>query len=220
MVADVLITQIYFTAVQILLFFFVVSALFGSVFISVLLQTAKNIGLTAYIGDMIVGIVVLELAPFITTLLVALRTGSAINAEIAVMKVNRELDALEAYGIDIINYLFLPRIVCVIISVTLLSWLFSVISIISGFLLSNLIFDIGLFTYSEIIIKAVNFTDFFIVFIKSAAFGFFITLIPLYYGQKANYEMTAVPISVLNGMVSVFIAIFIIEGLALAARFI
>ncbi len=216
---EVMTTQIYFTAVQILTFFVIVSALFGSLFIGLTLFGIKQIGLTDYVGDFIAGIVVLELSPLLTVLLIALRSGSAINAEIAVMKVNRELDALQSFDIDIVEYLFLPRIIAVMVSVTLMSALFSIIVTLSGFVFSNLIFDMGVNAYTGLIAKAIRYQDFLIIAGKSLAFGFFITFIPLYYGSRAGRELTAVPVAVLRGMVNVFIAIVVIEVLSLVARF-
>ncbi|HNT27061.1 MAG TPA: ABC transporter permease [bacterium] len=216
---EIAVTQIYFTAVQLLGFFIVVSVVFGSLFIGMTLFVIKEIGLTGYIGDFIAGVVVLEMAPIMTTLLIALRSGSAINAEMAVMKANRELDALEAFGVDIANYLFLPRIVAVMVSVVLLSALFAIIVTASGLVFSAIIFDMSFNTYTELIAKAIEYRYFTIMVVKSAAFGFFITFIPLYYGSRAGYQLTAVPVAVLRGMVNVFIAIIIIEVLSLVARF-
>ncbi len=216
---DILTTQIYFTAVQILGFFIVVSVLFGSLFIGMTLFVIKEIGLTSYIGQFIAGVVVLEMAPLVTVLLIALRSGSAINAEMAVMKVNRELDALTAFNIDIARYLFLPRIIAVMVSVVLLSSLFAIIVTLSGLIFSALIFGMGFNAYADLIAKAIEYKDFLILMVKSAAFGFFITFIPLYYGSRAGYQLTAVPVSVLRGMVNVFIAIVVIEVLSLVARF-
>jgi len=72
-------------------------------------------------------------------LLIALRSSSAINTEIAVMKVNNELKTLDVFNIDVISYLFLPRIINGVVSVVLLSSLFSILALLSGLLFSNLI---------------------------------------------------------------------------------
>jgi len=87
----VLINQIYFTSIQILPLFFVVSICFGVISLARFGQYLRDLGLFDYFGHMLMGFVVTEFAPFITVLLIALRSGSAINTEIAVMKVNRNL---------------------------------------------------------------------------------------------------------------------------------
>ena len=83
-VRSVLINQIYFTSVQILPLFFAVSICFGVIFIGAGGQYLRDIGLFGFFGHMLMGFVVIEFAPFITVLLIALRSGSAINTEIAV----------------------------------------------------------------------------------------------------------------------------------------
>jgi hypothetical protein len=76
----VLVNQIYFTAVQILPLFITVSIIFGSLLIGIVFTLIKEFGLAEYLGSILMGFVVTELAPFITVLLIALRSSSAINA--------------------------------------------------------------------------------------------------------------------------------------------
>ena len=139
----VLINQIYFTSVQILPAFLLVSAFFGSLFIGVVFQVLKDLGLVALLGNVLMGLIVTELSPFFTVLLITLRSGAAINAEMAAMQVNREIKALETFRIDIIDYLLAPRVVSGVISVVLLSFLFSIVLMTSGILFSRVIFDIS-----------------------------------------------------------------------------
>jgi phospholipid/cholesterol/gamma-HCH transport system permease protein len=216
----VLVNQIYFTAVQILPLFLVGSVVFGSLLIGVIFQMITNLGLADYLGKIVMGILVVELAPLMTALLIALRSGSAINAEMAVMKVNKEINTLEVFNIDAINYLFIPRIVTGMISVAMLNSLFSVVVLVSGVLFSNLIFGMSFETYTGILLNSANLSDIILSIIKAAAFGFFVTLIPIRSGIAATDELTSIPITVLRGMVKVFIAILIIEVLSLFVRMI
>ena len=216
----VLINQIYFTAVQILPLFITVSIIFGSLLIGIVFQVIKELGLAEYLGSILMGFVVTELAPFITVLLIALRSSSAINTEIAVMKVNQELNTLALFNIDVLDYLFVPRIITGMVSVVLLSSLFSILVLTSGMLFSMFIFGMGLDAYANILLNSARFSDIVIMLSKCMTFGFFITLIPIRFGLRASYELTSIPVAVLNGMVKVFIAIVIIEVLSLVIRFI
>ncbi len=166
------------------------------------------------------GLLVIELAPLITALLIALRSGSAINAEIAVMKVNQELKTLEVFNIDVIDYLFVPRIINGVLSVSLLTSLFSVVVLISGLLFSNFIFGMSFDAYANVLLNSTNLADIILSIVKAAAFGFFITMIPIRSGLNATHELTSIPVSVLHGMVKVFIAILMIEVLSLILRMI
>ena len=216
---DVLVMQIFFTAYQLFAFFAVLSAVFGSIFIGIIFHLVKSLGLVQYLGDIIMGIVVLEISPLITVVLLALRSSSAINSEIAVMKVNREIDALESFKIDPVIYLFLPRIISFIISVTLLSSLFAIIVLFSGFLFSSAMFDMSGGIFTDMIAKSITVFDIFLFYVKSVFFGFFISVIPLYNGWRTHYRFTDVPVSVLRGMMGVFMSIVIVEVVSLVARF-
>lgn len=214
----VLIDQIYFTSVQILPLFLTVAIIFGSVLVVILMQVIKELGMVQYIGRLMIGFMVNELAPFITVLLIALRSSSAINTEIAVMKVNKELKTLEVFNIDSTNYLFLPRIINGVISVVFMNSLFSIVVLATGLLFSKLIFEMSFNMYTDVLLNSIVFSDIIILYLKCATYGFFITLIPILYGLSASNELTSIPISVLNGMVRVFIAIVIIEVLSLILK--
>jgi phospholipid/cholesterol/gamma-HCH transport system permease protein len=214
----VLISQIYFTSVQILPVFLLVSIVLGSLLIGIVFQLLKQLGLTDYFGNVLMGLIVTELSPFFTVLFITLRSASAINAEMAVMKVNGEIKTLETFRIDVINYLLIPRIINGIVSLVLLSSLFSIVLMFSGILFSRIIFGMSTDVYVNILLNSTNFSDIIISLIKCAVFGFFITLIPIRFGLRASHEFTSIPIAVSGGMVSVFTAIIIIEVLSLITK--
>jgi phospholipid/cholesterol/gamma-HCH transport system permease protein len=214
----VLVSQIYFTAIQILPLFLTVSVIIGFLITGMFLHILKELGLAEYLGRIIMGLVVTELAPFITVLLLALRSSSAMNTEIATMKVNKELHTLEVFNIDVINYLFFPRVLSGVISTVLLSGILSIVVLASGFVCSKLIFGMSIDAYANLLLNSAKFSDIIILIIKCSTFGFFITLIPIRSGLNASDELTSIPIAVLNGMVKVFIAIVVIEVLTLIAR--
>jgi phospholipid/cholesterol/gamma-HCH transport system permease protein len=164
------------------------------------------------------GLIVTELSPFLTVLLITLRSSAAINTEMAVMKVNKEIKTLEMFRIDIIDYLLMPRIINGIISIVLLSSLFSIVLLVSGNLFSWLIFGMSMDVYSNLLLNSTNFSDIWIALVKCAVYGFFITLIPIRFGLRASHELTSIPIVVSQGMVNVFAAILIIEVLSLLTK--
>ncbi|NTW76741.1 MAG: ABC transporter permease, partial [Syntrophaceae bacterium] len=149
---------------------------------------------------------------------ITLRSSSAINAEMAVMKVDGEIKTLETFRIDVIDYLLIPRIINGIISLVLLSGLFSIVLMSSGIIFSWVIFGISIDVYSSILLNSADFSYIIISLIKCVILGFFITLIPIRSGLSASKEFTSIPISVSNGMVNVFIAIIIIEVLSLVTK--
>jgi phospholipid/cholesterol/gamma-HCH transport system permease protein len=214
----VLVNQIYFTSVQILPVFIFASIVLGSLLIGIAFQLLKQLGLTDYLGNVLMGLIVTELSPFFTVLFITLRSSSAINTEMAVMKVDGEIKTLETFGIDVINYLLIPRIINGIVSLVLLSSLFSIVLMFSGIIFSWIIFGISIDVYSNILLNSASVSDMVISLIKCAVFGFFITLIPIRSGLRASREFTSIPISVSGGMVNVFTAIIIIEVLSLVTK--
>lgn len=215
---NVLITQIYFTSVQILPFFLFVCIVFGSLLIGIVFTLLKELGLSEFIGPILMGLIVTELCPFLTVLLITLRSSAAINTEMAVMKVNREMKTLETFHIDVLDYLLAPRVLNGIISIVLLSSLCAIVLLSSGILFAGLIFGMHIHVYTSILLRSTQFFDLLIALFKCAIFGFFITLIPIRFGLRASHELTSIPISVSTGMVNVFIAILTIEVLSLLTK--
>jgi len=211
----VLVKQIYFTAVTIIPLFTMMAIIFGSIIIGVVISLASVYGLQDSIGSILITFSVDEFAPFFTALLISLRSGTAVNTEISVMSVNNELNTLKEYKIDLINYLFLPRIISGIISVTSLSILFALIMLSSGYLFTLFYMNMDFHTYSSLLLTAIELSDVIILLSKGIAFGFVAMIIPIYSGLNTANSYTAIPISVLNGMVKLFIALFIIEVLSL-----
>jgi len=144
---DILIKQIYFTSVQLLPLLFFVGLVFGAIFVSLIVRFALDYALKDHIGTITISLVFNQFAPLMTVLLLALRSGAAINTEIAVMKVSKELNTLRAFNIDVIVYLFLPRIIAGIISTILLASFLSIVMFLSGYLYLLIFFEVGLDLY-------------------------------------------------------------------------
>jgi len=217
----VFIHQFYYTAIQVLPLFIFMAVIFGTIVNGMAFQVIKNLGLTDYLGSLLMGFIVTEIAPFVTVLLIALRSSSAINAEIAVMKVNRELETLNIFNIDLITYLLVPRILSGMLSMVLLSSLFSILVLAIGLFVSSAIFGMGIDDYIGVLLHSTSLQDIIITLLKCGTFGFFIILIPIRCGLNASEEdLTSIPKSVLIGMVRIFLAIVFIEVLSLTIRFI
>lgn len=127
-----------------------------------------------------------ELGPVVTALLFAGRAGSAMTAEIGLMKSTEQLSALEMMAVDPHKFVFAPRFVATVITVPLLSLLFIAMGIFGAYLVAVgwLGVDVGSFwsqmqshvDWNEDVLNGV---------IKSIAFGFLIAMISLYQGHAA-----------------------------------
>lgn len=215
---SVLLKQIYFTVVQILPSFLLIGILFGSLAIGYVITLAIEFGLKDQIGSILLGFTFYEFAPLFTALLIALRSGAAVNTEIAVMQVSGELNTLKKFDIALIDYLFLPRIISGMISNVALSLLFAILMLVGGYLFTLIYMNMNLQTYTYTIFHSVEIKHLIFLITKSMAFGFVIMLIPIYSGLTTTKTFNAIPIAVLKGMVRLFIAIFTIEGVTFFLR--
>ncbi|KIM11460.1 MAG: hypothetical protein KU37_04385 [Sulfuricurvum sp. PC08-66] len=211
----VLVRQVYYTSVQLLPFYITLSVIVGSAVVGIMVSTAMSFNLTAKIGYFIVQIILDEMAPFITVLLLALRSGAAINTEMAVMKVSGETKTLDYFGINPFVYLYLPRVLNGMISMVMLSGLFVFVALFSGYIVLVFFLKMGMTTYIMTITEAITLVDIATLVIKSMLFGYVLSSIPVYRGNKTMMTYNAIPIAVLQGMVKLFVAIIVIEVLSL-----
>ena len=214
--------QIYFTAWQILPGFALFSALFSVLIIEIVGRTASDYGLYAYALELIVRVLVLEMLPLMTALFVALRTGAAINTEVALMQIQNELGALERIGIDPFRLELLPRVVGGTISVLALTAVNIVVALV---LARIMIIDLNPWAlppgeFARVIGKVLDFPAFGVLWVKTFAFGLAVTVIPISEGLRTPKKLFHAPIAVLRGMVRLFFALMVIELAALTALYV
>ncbi len=217
---DVVIKQVYFTAIQILPVFLGYALVISWLMISIILSTARDFGLTGFATEMTIRVLILELLPFLTALFIALRSGSAINTEIALMQVNNELDALAHCQVPPMQFEFLPRLIGGVISVLTLAGLASLLTLCLAY---GSIYGLnlaGFDAFTQTIAKIFNGAVVVGFFVKCILFGLAVTLIPVTAGLETPKKLFMVPVSVLRGMMRVFFAIVAIEVVSLALQYI
>ena len=132
-VLNVLVRQVLFTGVEAWRFMAMISLLVG---VSIVVQAElwlNKVGQSGLLGPILVVVVVREVAPLLTNFVVIGRSGAAIATELANMRVNGEIELLDAQGLDPMIYLVLPRVWGVAISVFCLTIVFIVVCFASGF---------------------------------------------------------------------------------------
>ena len=214
--------QIYFTAWQILPGFTAFAALFSILIIEIVGTTARRYGLYEYALELIVRILVLEILPLATALFIALRTGAAINTEIALMKIQNELDALQRMGIDPLRLELLPRVVGGTISVLALI----LVNIVVALWLTHLLivdfhpWNLTSGDFTRIMGKVLDLQALLVLWVKALAFGLAVTVIPISEGLSTPQQLYKAPVSVLRGMVRLFFTLMLIEGIALVVVYV
>jgi phospholipid/cholesterol/gamma-HCH transport system permease protein len=217
---DVVVKQVYFTAVQILTVFLGYALVISWLIITIILSTARDFGLTQFASEMTIRVLVLELLPFLTALFIALRSGSAINTEIALMQVNNELDALAHCKVPPMQFEFLPRLIGGVISAVLLAGLAGLLALLLTYLSIYGLSMAGVAPFTQTVAKVFNFHILGGLVAKCALFGLAVTLIPVTAGLETPKKLFMVPVSVLRGMMRVFFAIVAIEVVSLALKYI
>lgn len=209
--------QIYFTAWQILPGFAAFSAMFSVLIIVIVGETAKDYGLYQYALELVVRILVLEILPLMTALFVALRTGAAINTEVALMKIQNELGALERMGVDPFRLELLPRVIGGTVSVLAMT----AVNIVIGLALAHLmIVDLQPWSlppgeFSRVVGQVLGVPFMLVLWLKVFAFGMAVTVIPISEALNTPRKLFHAPISVLRGMVRLFFALMAVEAAAL-----
>ncbi len=153
------------------------------------LQSAAQLrlfGANIYVADLVAVAMVSEMGPLITAILVAGRSGSAITAEIATMKVSEEIDALNVMGVNPLPYLIIPKFYALVITLPLLTIFANVIGIIGGTVIGVTYLQIDLMPFLNEVISALNYKEIFTGLVKSFTFAVIILLTAVYFGLKAK----------------------------------
>jgi len=150
----------------------------------------QRFGAEIYIIDLLGLSIIRELGPMLTAILVAGRSGSAMTAEIGIMRVTQELDALAALGISHSLRLVLPKVIALSIALPLLIVWTDAMALIGGMVSAQLTLDIGYQQFLDQLPKAVPIVNFYIGLAKGVTFGMLIAMIACYYGFsiKPNTE--------------------------------
>lgn len=207
-----ILNQTLFTGVHALKLILIVALLLGG---TVIIQAMKNLpkfGISEFVGNLLVIIIARELGPLATAMIVVSRSGSAIAAEIATQKQNREIRSLELMGVDINLYIVIPRIIGSILAIFSLIVIFDITAFIGGYLFAQTTIDIPPSQFAEGIILSFGTNDLVLTIVKSVIYGFLIPIITCYYGLKTASSFQ-IPIYVSKAVVSALLSIFIINAL-------
>jgi phospholipid/cholesterol/gamma-HCH transport system permease protein len=150
-------------------------------------NTLVDFGAEESLGVLVSLSLVRELGPVVSALLFAGRAGSALTAEIGLMKSTEQLSGMEMMAIDPVRRVIAPRFLAGLISMPLLAALFSAVGIFGGFLVGHglLGVDDGAF-WSQMQVKTDWYDDVLNGVIKSIVFGFVVTWIALFEGYDAT----------------------------------
>ncbi|MGJ0516160.1 MAG: lipid asymmetry maintenance ABC transporter permease subunit MlaE [Methylomicrobium sp.] len=177
------INQIYFVGVLSFLII-VISGLFVGMVLGLQgYYILSDFGAEETLGLMVAASLVRELGPVVTALLFAGRAGSALTAEIGLMKATEQLSGMEMMAVDPIKRIITPRFLAGFIAMPLLAALFSAVGVIGGQLVGTGLLGVDDGAYWSQMQANIDFEDDIVNgFIKSVVFGFVTTWIALFEG--------------------------------------
>lgn len=181
------IQQVYNVGVLTLLIIFVSGLFVGMVLALQGYHTLVKFGAEESLGLMVALSLVRELGPVVTALLFAGRAGSALTAEIGLMKATEQLAGMEMMAVNPIKRVIAPRFFAGIVAMPLLASLFSAIGIFGGHLVGTGVVGVDSGAFWSQMQNGVNFqTDILNGLIKSVVFGFVVSWIAVFEGYDAT----------------------------------
>ncbi len=149
-------------------------------------QQLRQYGGEVFVVDLVTLAVLRELGVLLTAIIVAGRSGSAFAAEIGVMRLNDEVDALRAIGMNAVEVLVVPRVFGLVIALPLLTVIADAMGLAGGAVLSWLLLDIPFNQFLQRMQEAIAATTFWAGLLKAPVFAFVIAMIGTYRGMQVR----------------------------------
>src|SRR6185369_11954040 len=166
-----LVDRIHFIGFRSLLIVILTGAFTGMVLGLQIFLTLSRFGSEAYLGPAVALSLIRELGPVLCAVFVTGLAGSALTAEIGIMRITEQIDALTVMALSPMRYLAVPAIVAGVISFPLMTAIFDVVGIFGGYLVSVKLLGLSQGTYFGEMQTFVDVSDIMVGFWKSLAFG-------------------------------------------------
>ncbi len=172
----------------------------------------RRFGAEIFVADLIGLAMLRELAPLMTAILLAGRSGAAFAAEIGTMTVNQEVDALTTMGLDPVRFLVTPRLIAALLMTPLLTLFADLIGLAGGAItLSS--FSIPYVTFVHEVEGIVDYSDFMAGFVKSFVFAILIAGIGCLRGLQTTAGASAVGDAATRAVVSGIVLLVAVDGI-------
>lgn len=190
-----------------------ISVLIGMILAFVGAVQLEKFGASIYVASLVGLAMAREMAPMMTAIIMAGRTGAAYAAQLGSMQVNEEIDALKTMGVAPVDYLVLPRLLALIVMMPLLTIYANMMGVFGGALVSIVMLDLSWSMYLEQMIATVPLTHFFIGLVKSLIFGVLVALSGCYMGMNSGRSASAVGQATTSAVVMGIVLIIVFDSL-------
>lgn len=162
----------------------------------------------------IVGVgVVRELGPMLASIIAAGRSGSAITAQLGVMRVTEEVEALSVMGISVTARLVLPRVLALAVALPLVTFCTDIAALVGAMLVTKFTLGITPGAFLQALPQAVEVTNFWIGIGKSVAFGFAVAFVACHYGLRVLPNTDSLAVGVTRSVVAAITCVIILDAI-------
>jgi len=189
-----------------------VGFLIGVVLSYLTADTLRAYGAELYIIDLLGMSIIRELGPLLVAILLAGRSGAAMTAQIGVMRVTEEIDAMATLGISPTLRLVLPKVIGLALAMPLVSLWSTAAALAGGAAAANLQLGISPIFFFESLPKAVPVANIWIASVKAVSFGAVIALIACHYGLRAKPNTESVSSSITNAVVAAITMVILLDA--------
>lgn len=186
-----------------------ISFLLGIIFAFVGVIQLNRFGAGIFVADLVALGMVREMAPIMTGIIMAGRTGAAFAARLGTMRVNEEIDALTTLGLDPMDFLVLPRVLALVLMVPLLTLYANAVGILGGMSVALSMLDVSPVQYWVQTQGALDVTDLVTGMIKALTYGIVIALAGCRNGLECGGSAQAVGLATTSAVVSAIVWIIV-----------
>lgn len=172
----------------------------------------RQYGASIFVADLVGLSMLRELAPILTAIIVAGRTGSAYTAQIGTMQVTEEVDALRVMGIQPMDLLVLPKVLALIIALPLLTVYADIMGILGGMVMANIQLDIAYATFFERLEVALSLESYLVGIGKAPVFAAVIATLGCYQGFQVSGSAESVGRRTTVSVVQSILAVIVIDA--------
>jgi phospholipid/cholesterol/gamma-HCH transport system permease protein len=179
--------RVHFIGYKSLVIIVLTGAFTGMVLALQLYLTLTRFGSEAFLGPAVALSLIRELGPVLAALMVTGRAGSALTAEIGIMRITEQIDALTVMALNPVRYLVTPSILAGLLTFPLMTAIFDVLGIAGGYLVAVELFGVSHGTYFGEMQSFVRLDDILTGFWKSVSFGAVVTWVCTYKGFHVGH---------------------------------
>lgn len=172
----------------------------------------RQFGAEIYVADLVALGQTREIAPMMTAIVMAGRTGAAYAAQLGTMQVNEEIDALKTFGFSPMNFLVLPRMLALALMFPVLVLYADALGIFGGYIVGVGVLDISTAEYIEKTRGAIGMGDISLGLVKGSIFGILVAITGCMHGMQSGRSASAVGDAATKAVVSGIIAIIVMTA--------